>query len=68
MNTYDPKTDYDRMGFLLRDIGCHFTTDETVINGNILTIEISPVSISSYGGVGIEFYDDGSFKGFVACE
>lgn len=68
MNIVLNKSAYDKMCFLLEDIDCHFTTDETMINGNILTIEISPVDISSYGGVGIEFYDDGSFKGFIASE
>lgn len=68
MNIVLNKSAYDKMCFLLEDIDCHFTTDETMINGNVLTIEISPVDISSYGGVGIEFYDDGSFKGFIASE
>lgn len=68
MNIVLNRPAYDKMCFLLEDIDCHFTTDETMINGNILTIEISPVDISSYGGVGIEFYDDGSFKGFIASE
>lgn len=68
MNIVLNKPAYDKMCFLLDDIDCHFTTDETMINGNILTIEISPVSISSYGGVCIEFYDDGSFKRVVASE
>ena len=66
---YDrPRTDYDRMCSLLRDIDCKYTTDETMESGNILTIEIDSESIISFGGVVIDFYDDGSFKGFVACE
>lgn len=58
---YFPRTDYDRMCFFLRDIGCKFTRCDNMI-------EIDSESIISFGGVAIEFYDDGSFKGFVACE
>ena len=65
---YFPRTDYDRMCFFLRDIGCKFTRQETMESGNTLTIEIDSESIISFGGVAIDFYDDGSFKGFIACE
>lgn len=67
-NSYFPRTEYDRMCFLLKDIGCKFTTDETMIKGNNLSIEIHPDSMISFGGVSIDFFDDGSFKGFGACE
>ena len=65
---YFPRTDCDRMCFFLRDIGCKFTRQETIGLRNILSIEIDSESMISFGGVAIEFYDDGSFKGFVACE
>ena len=58
---YFPRTDYDRMCFFLRDIGCKFSTGNNYI-------EIHPDSMITFGGVCIDFYDDGSFKGFVACE
>lgn len=70
--TSSPKTapisDYDKVCMLLNEIGCKFTKQETMESGNILTIEIDSESIISFGGVAIDFYDDGSFKGFVACE
>ena len=59
---YFPTTDYDRMCFFLREIGCKFTRIESG------SIEIDSESIVSFGGVAIDFYDDGSFKGFVAYE
>lgn len=59
---YFPRTDYDRMCFFLRDIGCKFTRIESG------SIEIDSESIISFGGVAIDFYDNGSFKGFVTCE
>ena len=65
---YVQRTDYDKVCALLKEIGCKFTRDETMESGNILTIEIDSESIISFGGVAIDFYDDGSFKGFVACE
>lgn len=63
-----PMPDYDKVCMLLNEIGCKFTKQETMESGNILTIEIDSESIISFGGVAIDFYDDGSFKGFVACE
>lgn len=63
-----PIPDYDKVCMLLNEIGCKFTKQETMESGNILTIEIDSESMISFGGVAIDFYDDGSFKGFVACE
>ncbi len=60
--------DYDKVCMLLNEIGCKFTKQGTMESGNILTIEIDSESIISFGGVAIDFYNDGSFKGFVACE
>ena len=65
---YVQRTDYDKVCALLKEIGCKFTRNETMESGNILTIEIDSESIISFGGVAIDFYDDGSFKGFIACE
>ena len=54
-------TDYDRMCSLLKDMGCKFTRCDNMI-------EINDVSIISFGGIAIDFYDNGSFNGFVAYE
>lgn len=54
-------TDYKKLCGVLRDIGCKFSAGNNYI-------EIHSDSIISFGGVVIDFYDDGSFKGFVACE
>lgn len=63
-----PIPDYNKVCMLLNEIGCKFTKQETMESGNILTIEIDSESMISFGGVAIDFYDDGSFKGFVAYE
>jgi len=54
-------TDYKKLCGMLRDIGCKFSTGNNYI-------EIHPDSMITFGGVCIDFYDDGSFKGFAACE
>ena len=54
-------TDCEKLCNTLKEIGCKFTAGEGYI-------EIYSDSIISFGGVAIEFCDDGSFKGFVAVE
>ena len=54
-------TDFTRMVCTLTDVHCKFTAENNFI-------EIHPDSMTSFGGVCIEFYDDGSFKGFIASE
>lgn len=54
-------TDCEKLCNTLKEIGCEFTAGEGYI-------EIHSDSIISFGSVVIDFYDDGSFKGFVAVE
>lgn len=54
-------TDYKKLCEVLREIGCKFSTGNNYI-------EIHPDSVITFGAVGIDFYDDGSFKGFEVCE
>lgn len=61
---YVQRTDVDKVCALLKEIGCQFDTDTSMITGNI--INIKPKSTTSFNSVTIEFYDDGSFKGFAA--
>lgn len=63
---YVQRTDYDKVCELLKEIGCQFDTNTSMITGNVLDIDIKPESTISFGSVTIEFYDDGSFKGFAA--
>lgn len=61
---YVQRTDYDKVCAFLKGIGCEFNTDTSMITGNI--INIKPESTTSFNSVAIEFYSDGSFKGFLA--
>jgi len=54
-------TDYKKLCGVLRNIGCKFSTGNNYI-------EIHPDSMITFGGVCIDFYDDGSFEGFAASE
>ena len=54
-------TDYKKLCEVLREIGCKFSTENNYI-------EIHPDSIITFGAVGIDFHDDGSFKGFEVSE
>ncbi len=53
--------DYEKLYFVLKEIGCKFSAENNYI-------EIHPDSIITFGAVGIDFYDDGEFKGFEVSE
>lgn len=53
-------TDMEKFIKLFNEVGVKFTAYET-------SIEIDEDSIYSYGGVDIEFTNEGKFKGFGAC-
>lgn len=66
---YAQRTDVDKVCALLKEIGCQFDTYDSMTTGNVLLVDIKPESTIydiSFGSVTIEFYDDGSFKGFSA--
>ena len=68
-DTTSPKTtmpDCDKVCALLKEIGCQLDTYDSMTTGNVLLVDIKPESTISFGSVTIEFYDDGSFKGFSA--
>lgn len=63
---HSPRTDADKVCALLKEIGCQFDTYTSMRTGNVILIDIKSESTISFGSVTIEFYDDGSFKGFSA--
>lgn len=55
------KTDIELFKELLNKVGCKTFSDSR-------SIEIDFDNMLSYGGVTIEFDEDGKFEGFMACD